>query len=204
MNTLPELGTAPIRLLRKGALVAPLVQELELQPQLWGQNTFRTAQAYGNPHAHLSDIIVRFNHWKHWKGDRAKFNERHESVWWAPYEQLPAIKPLVFDLMRLFEAEALGMVLITQIPPHTTCERHKDIGWHAQQYVKFAVQLKAQPEQRFCFDGYELATEPGDLFAFDNSQAHWVTNPTDTARWTLIICLRLKQPTCLNCTWKGE
>ena len=194
----------PARILRHSCHIEPLVSEIEMQPELWNQNVFRTVGGYGNPHSKLSDIVVRFNNWSNWRGDRAAFNDAHESVWWAPYERLPTIKPLVFDLMRLFEAERLGMVLITRIPAHTNCEPHVDAGWHANHYLKFAVQLKAAPGQKFCFEGFSLETRPGDLYAFDNSKPHWVENPTDEERWTLIVCLRLKQPTCLDCAWAGD
>lgn len=197
----------PIRLLRKGVPVKPLVDQITNQPELWNANVFRTlgnvGEGYGNPHKAVQDIIVRFNDWKNWKGDRMKFNERHESVWWAAYSKLPAVKPLVLDLVRLFEAEAIGMVLITRIPPGGGVKRHVDGGWHAQHYLKFALQLKSAPGQKFCYDEIELETEPGDLYAFDNSKPHWVTNPTDQDRWTLIMCLRLEQPHCLDCAWKG-
>lgn len=195
----------PIRVLRQAVKIADFVTQLNAHPQLWDRNVFRTAGAYGNPHTKLSDIIVRFRDWGAWSGDRTKFaGEPHESVWWRAYDYLPAIKPLIFDLMRLFEAEQLGMVLITRIPPHTNCERHADGGWHANYYSKFAVQLKAAKGQRFCFDDYSVETKTGDLFVFNNSVPHWVENPTDEERWTLIMCLRVKQPTIVNCDWNGE
>ena len=195
---------APARILGRGVNVQPLLEQIEANPDLWDQNRFRTIGGYGNPHAKLSDIVVRFNDWKNWTGDRARFNDEHDSVWWAAYERLPYIQPLVFDLARIFFAERIGMVLITKIPPQTTCEPHVDAGWHANHYLKFALQLKSAPGQAFCYEGFRLETRPGDLYAFDNSKPHWVENPTDQERWTLIICLRLKQPTCFECVWSGE
>jgi hypothetical protein len=196
----------PIRILKKGVIVQPLIQQIEANPQLWDQNVFRNYEpgyTSENPHERVSDIIVRFNHWKNWTGDRRAFNERHESVWWAPYEKLTYLKPLVFDLARWFYAESIGMVLITRIPPFHEVKPHVDAGWHARHYLKFAISLKSAPRQKFCFEGTEIETQVGDLFAFDNSKPHWVTNPTDQERWTLIICLRLEQPICRNCEWRG-
>jgi Aspartyl/Asparaginyl beta-hydroxylase len=203
----PPQAEEPIRILTRGVLIAPLLEQLDANPQLWNQNVFRSydpAYSSENPHERVSDIIVRFNDWKNWTGDRHAFNEQHESVWWAPYEKLTFVKPLVFDLMRWMYAEALGMVLITKIPPHHRVKRHIDSGWHARHYLKFGLSLKAAPGQRFCFDGMELETKPGDLFAFDNSKPHWVTNDTDEERWTLIMCLRLQQAVCRDCKWSGR
>jgi hypothetical protein len=200
-----EAQAEPIRILHRGVLVQPLLDQLAAQPQLWNQNVFRTGGEYtGNPHQRIDDIIVRFNDWKNWNGDRAAFNEEHESVWWGPYLCLPAIKPLVFDLMRWMYAERLGMVLITRIPPRTNVERHVDRGWHARHYLKFAVQLKSAPGQKFCYDSMELETKPGDLYAFNNSIPHWVENPTDEERITLIMCLRLETEICMNYQWSGK
>lgn len=202
----PEL--APIRILMRGINVAPLLQQLDAAPELWDENVFRTervagAAAYTNPHQKISDIIVRFNDWKHWTGDRAAFNGPHESVWWGAYDKLPYLQPLVFDLMRKFYTEQLGMVLITRIPPHCNVEKHVDVGWHAGYYLKFGLQIKAAKGQKFCYKGCKLETKPGDLFAFNNSLPHWVENQTDHERMTLIICLRLQQPLCYDYKYPG-
>jgi hypothetical protein len=195
----------PVRLLHRGVLVQPLLDELAAHPELWNENVFRTGGAYaGSPHQRIDDIIVRFNDWKNWNGSRQDFNEEHESVWWGAYQKLPAIQPLVFDLMRWFYATRLGMVLITRIPPHTKVGRHVDKGWHAEHYLKFAVQLKAAEGQKFCYDSMKLETKPGDLYAFDNSKPHWVENPTNEERITLIICLKLESTVCLNYQWSGD
>jgi hypothetical protein len=199
---------SPIKILHRGVNVAPLIQQLDAAPELWDENVFRTERpegmAYAGPHQQISDIIVRFNDWANWTGDRAAFNEEHESVWWGAYDKLPYIRPLVFDLMRAHYAERLGMVLITRIPPHCNVGKHVDTGWHARTYLKFGVQVKAAPGQKFCFEGCEVETRAGDLFAFDNSKVHWVENPTDVERITLIICLRLQQPTCYDYRYKGK
>jgi hypothetical protein len=198
----------PIRILHHGVNVAPLIQQLDAAPELWDENIFRTELPTGapdvNPHKKIQDIIVRFNDWKNWTGDRAAFNEEHESVWWGAYDKLPYIQPLVFDLMRMNLAERLGMVLITRIPPHCNVGKHIDTGWHAREYLKFGVQIKSAPYQKFCFEGYSLETQPGDLFAFRNDITHWVENPTDFERITLIICLRLAQPTCYDYKYQGK
>lgn len=198
----------PIRILHHGVNVAPLLQQLDAAPELWDENIFRTELPSGmpdlNPHKKISDIIVRFNDWANWTGDRQAFNEEHESVWWGAYDKLPYIQPLVFDLMRLHFAERLGMVLITRIPPHCNVGKHIDSGWHARYYLKFGLQLKSAPGQKFCFEGYSLETAPGDLFAFRNDITHWVENPTDEERITMIICLRPQQPICYDYKYQGK
>jgi hypothetical protein len=176
----------PINLVTKGAHVAPIVAALERHSELWNQHRQRLAMY---PHSGISDVWVRYNAIENYQGDMQAFNAEHESVWY-PSADLLHVKPLVHDLMRLVEGERLGGVLITRIPPGGEVKRHVDGGWHAGYYRKFGVSLAANEQQRFCFDDAQLITETGDVFEFDNSRAHWVTNPSPVARMTMIVCIR--------------
>jgi hypothetical protein len=168
--------------------VAALVSAVNKHPELWDQNTLRT-KGYG-PHAKVSDIWVRYNALENLKSDdRQAFNSPHESVWYPAASVLP-VKPLVMQLMALVGGTRLGGVLITKIPAHEQCLPHVDRGWHAEYYEKFAIQLAANSRQAFHFEGESLVTQPGDLFTFDNSYTHWVTNDSDEDRMTLICCIR--------------
>lgn len=178
----------PINLLWSGMDVSKLVADLDRNPHLWDANPFRRTE--GSPHIELADIIVRYNDWANFNGDRVAFNEEHDSVWWSAEKYLPSVKPLVFDLMWNLGGERLGMVLITKIPPGKSCKPHKDSGWHSRYYDKYAVQVKANEQQAFCFDGCQLVTKPGDVFSFDNQYTHWVTNDSSEERITLIVSIR--------------
>ena len=169
-----------------GAKVEPIVAALEFHPELWNQHTART-EAYA--HSEISDIWVRYNAFENFTGDREAFNAEHDSVWY-PAADVLGVKPLIFDLMRLQQATRLGGVLITKIPPGAKCHPHIDKGWHATYYEKYAVQLRGDLKQGFHFEGESFAALPGDIYSFDNSQLHWVTNDSDVDRMTLIICMR--------------
>jgi mannose-6-phosphate isomerase-like protein (cupin superfamily) len=171
--------------------VRPLVEELEAAPELWDDFDLRTNHPQ-SPHREMSDIIVRYNARENFTGDRAAFNEEHEAVWWDAAKRLPSVFPIVFDLMRAAQGERLGMVLITKQPPGATCYPHVDNGWHARHYEKFAVQLASNSGQSFHVEDKSLVTNPGDCFWFDNSRPHWVLNPTDETRMTMIVCIRTR------------
>lgn len=111
-------------------------------------------------------------------------------MWYPGSAKLPAVRKTVYDVMRAVEGDMLGGVLITKIPPGGRVEPHIDGGWHAGFYGKYAVQIKGNQDQAFCFEEAELRAEPGDLYTFDNSRLHWVTNDSDMDRITLIICIR--------------
>lgn len=161
-------------------------QALAAHPELWDQHTARTEDA-DSPHYGLSDIWARF-------ADPATMQPdgSHDSVWYPCADLLP-VRELVFPLMSAVCGERLGGVLITRIKPGQVCKPHADPGWHARYYDKFAVQIDAAPEQAFHFEGQSLVTKPGDVFWFDNSFTHWVTNDSQTDRITLIVCIKTER-----------
>lgn len=178
-----------IRLLRSGYDVAAAVDQLESQPDIWNRHTMRT-EGYGTPHGGVSDVWVRYNDWSNWDGDVAAFNGPHVSSWYPVVARIPAVWSLVRRVMRDVGGRELGGVLITRIPPGGRVEPHIDHGWHARYYDKFAVQLRGNAQQAFHFEDAELRPEAGDLYTFDNSRLHWVTNDSPEDRMTLITCIR--------------
>jgi hypothetical protein len=183
-----------IRLLHSGMPVR-LVQQRLAAPEnsdLWNAFGLRTA-AYA--HSDVSDIWVRYNPFSNFDpANPAAFNDAHESQWYPAIDRLPVLMPLIFDVMRTVEGERLGGVLITRIPPGASVKPHIDQGWHARYYDKFAVQIAGGAKQAFCFEDDVLVSETGDLYTFDNSRKHWVTNESERTRITLIICIRLRRP----------
>lgn len=184
-----------IKALASGFEVRPLVDQIDAHPEVWNTHTMRTQQYV---HSDVSDIWIRYNDWANFHGDPAAFNDRHEAVWYPVCDVLTQVQPLVDRVMKHVGGMELGGVLITRIPPGSGVAPHIDGGWHAGYYEKFALQLKGNQDQAFCFDDAQLRPEPGDLYTFDNSKRHWVTNDSDSDRMTLIICIRGTQ--CLLTT----
>lgn len=177
-----------IKLLSSGINVAPMLWALHEHPELWDRDTARTSDA-SSPHHELHDI------WARYAAPGVDGGAPHESVWY-PCADLMPVRELVYPLMAALHGDQLGGVLITKIPPGKACRPHKDPGWHARHYQKFAIQIQSHPKQAFHFEGQSLVTKPGDLFWFDNQFTHWVTNDSDQDRITLIACIRTD--------WKGD
>jgi hypothetical protein len=171
-----------IKLLASGLNVEPLRAALAANPHLWDRNTARTAPE-DSPHHGLSDI------WARYAPPGVDASRDHDAMWYPEADCLP-LRELVYPLMGALRGDRLGGVLITRIPPGGQCKPHVDPGWHARYYDKFAIQIAANPGQAFCFEGEQLVTAPGDLFWFDNSHLHWVTNDTPHERITLIVCIK--------------
>lgn len=172
-----------IKLIQSGLPVALIYWALQQNPQLWNQQTARTEDPE-SPHHGLDDIWARYG-----DPERATDGAPHDSFWY-PAADLLGIKGLCLDIMRAVDGVELGGVLITRIPPGKTCKPHTDPGWHARRYEKYGVQITSAPGQAFCFEGESLETKPGDLFWFDNSFLHWVTNDTPYERVSMIVCIR--------------
>lgn len=172
-----------IQRIASGLTVAPILWALQEHPELWNTQRARTEDP-ASPHHGLDDIWARYG-----DPERAIDGQPHDARWWAAAEVL-GIKTMCHDLMRAVDGVELGGVLITRVPPGREVKPHTDPGWHARRYEKFAVQITSAPGQRFCFEGEELETRPGDVFWFDNAHTHWVTNPTNYERITMIVCIR--------------
>jgi hypothetical protein len=181
--------SAPIRHIASGLDVSQALKQLDANPDVWNRHTMRT-EAYATPHKAVDDVWVRYNAWENFDGDVAAFNGPHASEWYPVVHQLPAVWSLCRQVMRRVGGKTLGGVLITRIPPGGEVKPHIDTGWHAGHYEKFAVQLRGNQQQAFCFEDAELRPEPGDLYTFDNSRLHWVRNDSDSERITLIVCIK--------------
>lgn len=173
-----------IRLITQGLNVAPIYWALQRHSSLWNQHTSRT-ESKDSPHHELDDIWARFG------APGVDASQPHDSVWY-PCADVLGIKPMCLDIMRGINGVELGGVLITRIPAGKECKPHIDPGWHARRYEKYAVQITSAPGQEFCFEDQKLETKPGDLFWFDNQYTHWVTNPTEYERVTMVICIRME------------
>ena len=173
----------PIKLLWKGVDVEPMRKALADNPQLWDKHSQRTAPEE-SPHHGLSDIWPRFA-----DPATARADGSHDSMWYPAADALP-VRDIAFALMTAVRGTRLGGILITRIKPGQVCKPHTDPGWHAKHYQKFAVQIESAPEQAFHFHEHSLVTEPGDVYWFDNSHEHWVTNESQSDRITMIVCIR--------------
>jgi len=172
-----------LRILSRGINTSLLQLQLRQHPELWNANTKRTENPT-SPHREVSDIWVRYNE------EQSTSGEPHESVWLPGHELIPAIQEHVFATMSAVRGERLGGILITRIPPGGRVYPHRDLGWHAEYYDKFALQIEAHEQQAFFFEEGGEITLPGDLYWFRNQENHWVVNDSPVDRVTLIMCIR--------------
>lgn len=180
----------PIRRLEWRYDVSEAVRQIEANPSVWNRYRDRLDR-YGSPHTGVSDIWVRFNPIRNIATDPvAFFQGEHESEWYPVADEVPALRALAVRLFKDVGGRRLGGVLVTKIPAGGEVKPHVDTGWHAEFYEKFAIQLKGNAEQAFCFDGARLSAMPGESYWFRNDVTHWVENPSSEDRMTLIVCIK--------------
>lgn len=171
-----------IKLLSSGLNVADIYWALQSNPHLWNQYTSRTENE-DSPHYGLDDIWARF------VPCDIDPSTPHYSVWY-PSADILGVKQMCLNIMHMVGGVELGGVLITRIPAGKEVKPHIDPGWHARSYDKYAVQIISAPGQAFSFEDGQLESKPGDIFWFDNQYTHWVSNPTNYERITMIVCIR--------------
>lgn len=168
-----------------GCDVGPLLWALQANPQLWNQHRART-ESPDSPHHQVDDIWVRYA-----APEEAHLGGPHESVWYPTAAPILAeVQAIVYPLMHMMRGDRLGGVLITRIRPGRKCLPHRDSGWHADTFRKIAVQVQSSPGQVFHVEQQRLEPRPGDVYEFVNSFEHWVDNPTEHDRITMICCIQ--------------
>lgn len=177
------------RMIAEGIDVAAALAQIDAAPGFWGQFPARTEGQ--SPHRESQDIWLRFRPWAELT-DRLKYGEPHFAVWYEAWHVLPALRPIVFDIMRLVEAEYVGGVLLTRIPAGARIHPHHDRGsWHAEWLnTKVYLILRANAA---CLNRYEdeaMVMRPGEAWRFNNLVSHSVENNGETERIALIITMR--------------
>jgi len=170
--------------LASGLPTTPLLTGIYTQ-DLWDKNTLRTTHT-GTPHTQVNDIWLRFNDLK----DVSKVPDEHESINYPAWNKLPQAHGLIFDLMRVVSGTRLGRVIITRLEPGKKIDPHEDGGSHAAYYSRFHIMLKNQPGSMFYCEDEEVYMAPGDVWWFDNSKTHWVTNNSSDDRITMIVDIK--------------
>jgi len=171
--------------------VEALKEQLFYKPYLWDRFNMRRTMP-GSPHNEMKDIWIRYNDIQPFleKCNFEGFADEHDSIWYPAYEQLPAVRQIIFDVMAAVDGERLGGVLITKLPPGGKIVAHTDSGWHAAYYQKFYVPIKNAPGAIFNFEDGVIEPDEGDVYFFDNSKLHWVENNSEQDRIAMIICVR--------------
>lgn len=176
------------------ARVLALRLQLEHHPQLWNR---RRERLIAPPFVDTDDIWIRANDdgpFRHGERPWSAFNDPHWPIWYSEeIALLPAVKPIVREVMALVGAEHLGSVLITRIPAGKEVKPHSDFGWHCQFHNCKVYVPVISNNQCWNITGTERVNMcAGEAWQFENQVTHSVRNHGDTERITLIISMRVE------------
>jgi hypothetical protein len=170
----------------EGIDVIPLLNALAQRSDLWNENTLRTTHPL-SPHRETDDIWCLFNAIP---DDPKSVIDDCETIPYRAWTEIPALRPLVLDLMRRVDGIRLGRVLISRLGPGNTIPEHTDQGAPATYYKRYHLALKSEPGAINNSDGETVTYRMGELWWFDNSVPHSIINNSADDRITLVMDVR--------------
>jgi hypothetical protein len=175
--------------------VVPLTLALQAQPKLWNTHRFRTTYT-GTPHSDVDDILLRYS-----AADKTTdpddvrgVLEDVEPVFYPAWHVLPQVRPIVFDLMRRFEAFQLGRVIITRLIPGGRIAPHADIDGNyvvRDDGMRFHVVLQGLPGSLYHCGDEVVQMLTGSVWWFQHREVHSVENNSADDRVHLLVDMRV-------------
>jgi len=175
------------QLIAQGIDVRPLLHSVQHQPVLWNKYSLRTMYPQ-SPHNQAEDIWIRFNNLNP-ESPLSAIDDK-ECMNYDGWFALPQARPIIFDLMRIVEAEQLGRVLITKLAPGKEITPHEDGGAPATYYERYHVMLQNNPGSIFRCGEETVTMRAGECWWFDNQKTHSVVNNSVDDRITMIVDIR--------------
>ena len=177
------------RILADNVDVGPLMMQLQRQPNLWDENTLRTKHPK-TAHGAVSDIWVWFNQIPKTESEVFKVADDRDAIPYKAWTALPALRPIIFALMRQVEAVRLGRVIITRLPVGKKITPHVDGGAPATYYQRYQIALQCLPGNVFRIGDEEVQFSTGQVWYINNTVEHSVINNSADDRIVCIVDLR--------------
>ena len=174
------------QLLASNLDVGRILNEILRRPDLWDENNLRTTHP-GTAHSQVSDIWVWFN--KLPKDESEVINDK-EVIPYRAWKQIPALRNVIFALMRQVDAVRLGRVIITRLPPGKEITPHVDGGAPAEYYSRSHLAIQCLPGNIFQMEEEKVSFQTGQIWWIDNKKLHSVVNNSSDDRIVCIIDLR--------------
>lgn len=166
--------------------VLPSLHAIHSKPDLWDENNLRTTHPF-SPHLECSDIWCWFNKVP---DDPSEVVDDIQVVPYRAWNELPQLRPLIFDLMRRVEGTQLGRVIITKLEPGKKIPVHEDQGAPVEFYSRYQIALQSLPGALFTIDDETVNFRSGDVWKITNSKPHGVVNNSADSRIVVIVDIR--------------
>ena len=171
----------------QGVDTMPMLLALQMRPALWNQHTFRTTRP-GSAMTEVDDILLRYTALDH-LGDN---DNDTDPVAYPAWQELPQVRPIVFDLMRRMEAVSLGRVIISRLPPGGRIAAHADVGnAYVEQpdVMRLHVAIQGLPGSLYHTGDETVTMLSGSVWWFQHREVHHIENNSADDRVHLMIDL---------------
>lgn len=156
----------------QGVDVAPLLEAIEAQPELWDEITIR--QDYpGSAHHDTAAIFLR--------GPFAfTFAEYMGNTQAYDYPMMDALAPAIANVMRPIinnlGVTEIGYVMVVKLKAGGEVDPHIDEGAYAAHYERFHLVLTSEPGNEFTVADETVYMAPGEVWWFNHRRQHSVVN----------------------------
>ena len=175
--------------LERGVDVAPILAEIERQPDAWVRQTGR--QDKGGVQRETAALPIRGLRKSRIRGRRRR--DVHESRYTTLSRDFPATAS--FIRLVAFERDAdLGRAKVARMGPHARVYPHVDRGAYYALRDRLHLVVKSPLGSRLCAGDEEVRMREGELWWFDNKQRHEAFNDADAERIHLIFDLLPRAP----------
>lgn len=162
--------------------ILPIMAALARQPELWNEDRLRKTFE-DSPHTQVDDILLRFG---------ASDGGGLEAVNRPVMAKLPGVHKMLLDVMRLVDGSRLGRVIITKLEAGKKIAPHADTaGEYAKYYTRYHLVLQGLPGSLFTCGDETVSMQTGELWWFDASAEHSVTNNSRDDRVHMLIDVRV-------------
>jgi hypothetical protein len=184
--------------LAHGIDVNPLVMAIRRRPDLWQEDTFLRHYPQG-PFEQMESIMLRFpekveglskEQIEAYKKNQLAGHDQYEAIDYPAYKILHEARPLVMNLMTRVQGERLGRVMINKIVPGGRIFAHADTPEQTRYYTRFHVVLHSLPGSVIKCGDEQINMVSGDVFWFNNSVVHEVTNNSADDRISMVVDIR--------------
>jgi len=168
--------------LAEGIDVTPLRVALMRNPQLWNVDNCRR-EFEGTPHKDVDDILLRFG---------LPDGNDLEAIDTPAMLALPKAKDAAKAIMNTVGGVRLGRVVVTRLEPGRKILPHSDtMGIYAKYYTRFHLVLQGLPGSLFNCGDETVVMQTGELWWFDASAEHSVTNNSRDDRIHMLVDVRI-------------
>jgi hypothetical protein len=170
----------------------PLRVALARRADLWDRDVYRTTFT-GSPFRGMSDILLRYSKPEKWQGTREPqaLIDDTDLVQYPAWGELPEVHDTIFNLMRRFNAIALGRVIIARLPMGGKILPHADdYGAYAMQDgLRLHVVVHALPGCVFACGDEQVQMQTDSVWWFNHREMHSAQNNSADDRIHLLVDL---------------